>query len=1463
MKKILGLDLGTNSIGWALIEQDFPNKQGAILGMGSRIIPMSQEILGEFGKGNSVSQTAERTNHRGVRRLRERFLLRRERLHRVLNVLNFLPKHYASQIDFEKKLGKFKENTEPKLVYLNKDFIFKKSFEEMLLDFKKHQPFVLKNDKGEEKLIPYDWAIYYLRKKALSQKIEKEELAWILLNFNQKRGYYQLRGEEDEDATRTAQTRIYFDTQVIDEIIDTGAIYKGLKVIQIRLSNGETGKYFSKELPNWAGEKKNIIVTVDLDKEGYDRLEEDGTIKRRFSIPSEDDWDKKWKLVKIKTEKEIKDSNKTVGAYIYDTLLKNPKQKIKGKLVRTIERKLYKSELNQILNKQKEFHAELQNDDLYNDCVRELYRNNEAHQLTLSKKDFVHLFLDDIIFHQRPLRSQKSSISNCTLEFRTYKDENSVIKTSYLKAIPKSNPFYQEFRIWQWIYNLNIYKKENDDNVTSEFLNSIEDFENLFEFLNTRKEVEQKPLLKFLLEQKDFKGKLLNAEIEKYRWNYVEDKKYPGNETKTLIATRLAKVENIAEDFLTKEMEQKLWHIIYSVNDKIEFEKALKTFAYKNNLDEASFTESFKKFPPFKSEYGSFSEKAIKKLLPLLRLGKYWNWENIDTYSQNRILNIINGEYDVNIKDKVREKAIDLTKEDDFQGLQLWLAQYVVYGRHSEASIIGKWNSADDLEEFLKEFKQHSLRNPIVEQVITETLRVVKDIWLKYGNGAKDFFNEIHIELGREMKQTKDERSDATKRITENENTNLRIKALLAEMMNDGNVENVRPYSPMQQEILKIFEDGILNSEIEIEDDILKISKTAQPSSSDLKRYKLWLEQGYKSPYTGQIIPLNKLFTSEYEIEHIIPQSRYFDDSFSNKIICESAVNKLKDNYIGLAFIKQFHGSIVECGFGKKVKVLEVEEYEDFIKKHYAKNRSKRNKLLLEEIPEKMIERQMNDTRYISKFISSVLSNIVRAEDGSDEGVNSKNIVPGNGRITTILKQDWGLNDVWNELILPRFERINQLINSTDFTAWNENHQKFLPTVPIEFSKGVSKKRIDHRHHAMDALVVACSTKDHVNLLNNQSAKSDTKRYDLKKKLMKFKKVTYNHPHTKERTEREVAKQFLKPWETFTLDAKKSLETIVVSFKQNLRVINKATNHYEKYIEKDDVKVKARVEQSGKNWAIRKSLHEETVSGKINLPWVEKSNEEFITATRKALDTSFNLEKINKITDTGIQKILKNYLKTKNTNSEIAFSPEGIDELNKNIRDYNDGKPHQPIFKVRIYEKGKGRFALGQTGNKIKKYVQGSPNLFFAIYKDKGNKKSYETIPLNLAIERLKQILNPVPETNKNGSTLHQILSPLDLVYIPTEEEIELPELVDFSRIKKTQIERLYNTNDFSGYTIYFSQNSFAKNIYPKEMDMTWNEKKQKSSGSFDSKTASFNKKPIKEIFIKLKVDRLGNISKA
>ena len=110
-----------------------------------------------------------------------------------------------------------------------------------------------------------------------------------------------------------------------------------------------------------------------------------------------------------------------------------------------------------------------------------------------------------------------------------------------------------------------------------------------------------------------------------------------------------------------------------------------------------------------------------------------------------------------------------------------------------------------------------------------------------------------------------------------------------------------------------------------------------RPGKSDFLRYKLWLEQQYCSPYTGEIIPLGKLFTTAYEIEHVIPQSRYFDDSFSNKVICESEVNKLKNNMLGYEFIKKHAGEIVELGFGKSVKIFSVEEYEQFISKNYYK----------------------------------------------------------------------------------------------------------------------------------------------------------------------------------------------------------------------------------------------------------------------------------------------------------------------------------------------------------------------------------------------------------------------------------------------------------------------------------------------------------------------------------------------
>ncbi|MDR1005695.1 MAG: hypothetical protein LBL74_02365, partial [Bacteroidales bacterium] len=832
MKKVLGLDLGTNSIGWALIEQDFDKKEGQILGMGSWIIPTDPEMMGRFSSGLALSKanagqaftpTGKRTDYRGSRHLRERHLLRRERLHRILNVLGFLPEHYASQIDFDKHLGQFLDEKEPKIAWKEVwneqkgkndfEFLFQKSFGEMVEDFK-----VIYGDNFK---IPYDWTIYYLRKKALTYKLEKEELAWLILNFNQKRGYYQLRGEEKEENPNKLVE--FHSLKVVDVkadiayklILDNGMEYrretsenlfewkdrelrfavttylesdgtpkkeengtdkrsiymlkenetvskakKGtkieerlLKIVDVQedkdkkkeevwyaltLENGWVYRRSSKTpLFDWKDKVRDFIVTTDLNDDGTVKTDKDGADKRSFRAPGEDDWT----LLKKKTEADIDKSQKTVGQYIYETLLENPSQKIRGKLVRTIERKFYKDELRQILKKQIELQPELFTTDLYNDCVRELYRSNETQQTILSKRDFLHLFLNDIIFYQRPLRSQKSSIGNCSLEYVIHKinkkDEkgkpiknvfekdvngNDIKVKEYLKGIPKSNPYYQEFRIWQWLYNLKIYRKIDDTDVTTDFIKNTDDIVELFEFLMTKKEVNHKDILQYFLAKQGLKGKAILAEIAKYRWNYVFDdskdkeedksKKYPCNTTGYEIIRRLEKIENVPENLLTPETEYQLWHIIYSVTDKIEFEKAIRTFATKRhselvsesqNKEEItgqarnggfvdSFVENFKKFPPFKSEYGSFSEKAIKKLLPLMRLGKYWSYEAIDEKTRERISKIITGEYDETIKTRLREKAINLTSENDFQGLQLWLAQYVVYNRHSEADNVGKWH---------------------------------------------------------------------------------------------------------------------------------------------------------------------------------------------------------------------------------------------------------------------------------------------------------------------------------------------------------------------------------------------------------------------------------------------------------------------------------------------------------------------------------------------------------------------------------------------------------------------------------------------------------------------------------------------------------------------------------------------------------------------------------------------------
>ena len=569
----------------------------------------------------------------------------------------------------------------------------------------------------------------------------------------------------------------------------------------------------------------------------------------------------------------------------------------------------------------------------------------------------------------------------------------------------------------------------------------------------------------------------------------------------------------------------------------------------------------------------------------------------------------------------------------------------------------------------------------------------------------------------------------------------------------------------------------------------------------------------------------------------------------------------------------------------------------------------------MEDIPDTFIERQLNDSRYISKLVKGLLSNIVR-EKNEQEAI-SKNLIPCNGSITDYLKKDWGLSEVWNSIILPRFKRLNALTGKDYFTIITANGHE-TPAMPLELQKGFNKKRIDHRHHAMDAIVIACATRDHVNLLNNEAAhsKHNANRYQLQKKLRRFEKITINGK------EKEIAREFLKPWETFTTDAKTALENIIVSFKQNQRVINKTTNHYQHSDENG--KIVSTKQEKGDNWAIRKQMHKDTVFGEVNLRFIktvalnealknpkriinkdfklkicellsEGKDAKFIKkyleenkdvwsdinpakieiyyftnetndryfATRKPLDTSFNRKKIEEsVTDTGIQKILLAHLEAKGGDPELAFSPDGVDEMNRNIVALNNGKFHQPIQKVRVYEKA-DKFAVGQTGNKSSKFVEAAKgtNLFFAIFstekinKETGeteNVRSYFTIPLNVMIDCQKKygsqwennIEAYLKENNlvSNDVKLLFILSPNDLVYLPTKAE-----LVD--RINVIDKSRIYKIVSFTGNRLYSIPFTMAKSIVDK-MEYT-----QLNKLEFTDE-----KESIKEICVPIKVDRIGNI---
>jgi CRISPR-associated endonuclease Csn1 len=200
------------------------------------------------------------------------------------------------------------------------------------------------------------------------------------------------------------------------------------------------------------------------------------------------------------------------------------------------------------------------------------------------------------------------------------------------------------------------------------------------------------------------------------------------------------------------------------------------------------------------------------------------------------------------------------------------------------------------------------------------------------------------------------------------------------------------------------------------------------PRRDDIIKYNLWKECGKICPYTGKTISQAALFGSnpEFQVEHILPYDRSLDDSYMNKTLCHVIENRKKGNQT--PYEKYSH---------------DEEKYEQIKQRIKALPWPKRRKFLQKEINlDECINRELNDTRYICKEVVGYLRELGVSVRGTK------------GRITSELRHQWGLNNI------------------------------------LDLSSSDMKNRDDHRHHSIDAVVVAVTKNEHLrNLAKSKYSK--------------------------------------------------------------------------------------------------------------------------------------------------------------------------------------------------------------------------------------------------------------------------------------------------------------------------------------------------------------------------------------
>lgn len=1125
MKKILGLDLGTNSIGWAVVnEAENTNEKSSIVKLGVRVNPLTVDELTNFEKGKSITTNADRTLKRSMRRNLQRYKLRRENLIELLKENSFIDEETilsenGNRTTFETYRLRAKAATEE---------ISLQEFARVLLMINKKRGYKSsRKAKSTEEGQLIDGM--EIAKQLYEKNLTPGQLSLQLLQDGKKHlpDFYRSDLQEEFDRVWCSQCKFYPDrlTNDLKEELwgknkkQTWAILeKPLNIVGIRRET--KGAELKEENYRWRN--KALNERLDLEELAIVLQEINGQISNASGY-----------LGDISDRsKALYFNHQTVGQYQMSQLDKNPNYSLKNQV---FYRQDYLNEFETIWETQAKFHKEL---------TSEL------------KKDI----RDIVIFYQRPLKSQKGLISFCEFESRQIEvdiDGKKKKKTVGSRVCPKSSPLYQEFKIWQILNNVQV----SGEGIKKRFLFQ-EEKEKLFAELNYKEKLSKTEALKLLfgnpknldLNYKELDGNHTQTELFKAYQSIIELSghgeyefaKLPSRKALDIVSeifdglgfsTAILRFDSSLEgQALELQPMYMLWHLLYSFegdNSNLGNEKLTTKLGELYGFDKES--ASVLANVVFQPDYGSLSTKAIRKLLPHLKDGL---------------------EYSV-------------------------ACEYAGY-RHSKASLTKEEIEQKKLKDKLELLPRNSLRNPVVEKILNQMVNVVNSTVDEYGKP-----DEIRIELARELKKSAKEREEMTKSI--NETTRL----------HEGYVKFLQG------------EPFYLN----------------HVSRNDIIRYKLYLElkdNGFKTLYSNTYIPQEKLFSKDVDIEHIIPQAKLFDDSFSNKTLELRQINLEKSNATAYDFVLGKYG---EDG---------VRDYENRIERLYNDkviSKTKRDKLLMREadIPSGFINRDLRDSQYIAKKAKEMLEGMVRF------------VVPTTGSVTDRLREDWQLVDVMQEL------------------NWDKYYQLGLTEV-IEGRDGQRIRRIkewtkrnDHRHHAMDALTIAFTKRSFIQYLNNLNArvqKGVDEYFDLDmvelSELSKEERASAIYGIEKKELRRDGHGKLRfnppMPLDEFRAEAKRQLEGTLISIKAKNKVVTQNINVSKK--------------KTGKNEKIQL-----TPRGQLHLETVYGSGKQYVTKEEK-VNAAFDAEKIMTVANKSYREALSSRLQQYDGDSKKAFT--GKNTLEKN-----------------------------------------------------------------------------------------------------------------------------------------------------------------------------------------------------